>query len=139
MRFVGGLLVVVSVFAVACSGSPAVERPDVNARDCNLPSPRGNAELSEVPEPFLPIDGSTLVHLEDRRGRKVFSLIAPTTVDDGLAAYRKAIENADITILQEDYEGFEGEFYIQSPKGVGIVQVRASNCDDKVLVLLNLP
>lgn len=133
------MLVVLSLSLPACSDSSSVDPREVDARDCNLPTPSPNAELTDVPDPFLPIERSTLVDLEARRGRQVFTLIASTNVDDGLAAYREAIEGADITILQEDYEGFEGEFYIQSPKGVGIVQVRASNCDDKVLVLLNLP
>ena len=122
----------------ACAEGTAVS-PDGIPTECGLIEVDPAADPERIPSPLL-LDGeAALATTQMKQGRVLAALNVQLSVDDSFAAYKKALAQAEIDILQEDNEGFEAELYVGDGKELGSVVIRRSVCDDAVVVYLNLP
>jgi len=113
--------------------------PDAAPSDCGLLDVDPEADASKIPAALVLDEGVEVATTEVREGRLLAALNVRLSVDDSFTAYRKALEETDLEILQEDNEGFEAELYVGDGKELGSLVIRRSVCDDAVVVYLNLP
>lgn len=120
-----------------CSPTSSGE-PDAAPSDCGLLEVEADADPSLVP-PSLLIEESEVATTQTQEGRLLVALNVRLSVDASFTAYKKALGEAELEILQEDNEGFEAELYVAAGKELGSLVIRRSVCDDAVVVYLNLP
>lgn len=129
------LLIVLGACADDDSGGKA-STSDV----CRLPEPKDGIHISLVPRAFIPPSDHEFTQTEKRRGRLVAVLVLEGTIQSALEEYRSLVEGSGFEVLQEDNEGFEAELYLQKGRGdLAVVQIRATGCEGKTLILLNIP
>ena len=126
----------IAVVPVSCSDEKARTTAEPN---CSLPTPAGDVETDLVAEAFLLGGDAEVAVTEARRDRLIATLNVSRDVQGALTGYRSAVRNAGYKVLQEDNEGFEAELYLQRGEELAVLQIRSSACEDKVLVLINLP
>ena len=136
MRFFRSLCLV--LLLGACADGTAVN-PEVTPTDCGLIEVDPAADPGRIPSPLLLEDQVTVATTQMKQGRVLAALNVRLSVDDSFVAYKKALAEAEIEILQEDNEGFEAELYVGNGKQLGSVVIRRSVCEDAVVVYLNLP
>lgn len=128
----------VALLGLGCSQG-AGGTPEAGPSDCGLLDVDPAADPGKIPEPLLLGDEVEVATTEIVQGRLLVALNVGLSVDDSFAAYKKALGEAELEILQEDNEGFEAELYVGAGKELGSVVIRRSVCDDAVVVYLNLP
>ena len=136
MRIVGGVLLAVALSACAQGAGGS---PDAKPTNCGLLTVKPSVEPEHIPE-ALRLGGTVEVATtEIEQGRLLAAMNVRMTVNESFEAYKKAIGEAGLEILQEDNEGFEAELYVKAGKELGSVVIRRSLCEDAVVVYLNLP
>ena len=133
------LLTVLLILPGGCAGDDPGGKASTSDV-CRLPEPKDQIDISLVPRAFIPPSDHEFTQTEKRRGRLVVVLTLEGTIQSALEEYRSLVEGSGFDVLQEDNEGFEAELYLQRGRGdLAVVQIRATGCEGKTLILLNIP
>ena len=135
MRIFTGLLL--AALLGACSQG-AGGGPEAAPANCGLLTPKPSADPEQIPASLRLGGAAEVATTELREGRLLAAMNVRMTVDESLAAYKEALGESGLEILQEDNEGFEAELYVKDGKELGSVVIRRSLCEDAVVVYLNL-
>ena len=112
--------------------------PEAGPTNCGLLTVKQSADPELIPEPLRLGGEIEVATTEIKQGRLLAAMNVRLTVNESFDAYKKAVGETGLEILQEDNEGFEAELYVGDGKELGSVVIRRSLCEDAVVVYLNL-
>ena len=135
MRVFTGLLLAAALSA--CSQG-AGGTPEAGPTNCGLLNVKPSVDPEQIPASLRLGETVEVATTEIKQGRLLAAMNVRMTVDESFAAYKKAVRETGLEILQEDNEGFEAELYVGDGKDLGSVVIRRSLCENAVVVYLNL-
>ena len=135
MRTVAGLLLAL-VLAGCAQGAGGT--PEAGPTNCGLLNVKPSVDPEQIPAPLRLGDTAEVATTEVKQGRLLAAMNVRMTVNESFEAYKKAVGETGLEILQEDNEGFEAELYVKDGKELGSVVIRRSLCENAVVVYLNL-
>ena len=135
---VAALIIVVTASLGACSSDGDEQAKPGVPKECELPTTPPELKEDVLPD-FFSLEGSVAVTraIEFKKGMTASGELRGS-VKQALTRYRAAVEEEGFDIVNQDYEGFEAELYLQRKKEIGYLSLRESPCDGTLLAYLKL-